>query len=72
MNGNTKYTAKLWAMQGIPGEITRHDISINRNYYNNIPRTQRALFSLLPEKTDTTGCPTIFTFVNTKKIAYYI
>lgn len=26
------------------------------------------LFSLLPEETDTTGCPTIFTFVNTKKL----
>lgn len=39
-----------------------------QNYYNNIQRTKRALFSLLPEETDTTGCPSIFTFVNTKKL----
>lgn len=34
-----------------------------------IYRGQKELcFLLLPEETDTTGCPTIFTFVNTKKL----
>lgn len=66
---NTKYT-KWWATQGILGEKS-HNISINRNDYNNIQRTKRALFSLLPEETDTTGCPTIFTFVNTTKKLFF-